>query len=309
MSVTLQQPPRLLALYRRLLNSGAILFKANQNSSSPSGSSSGSSAPNYELFMPMLVGCTEPILLAFAEIASLAHWKARETRNGTLSSRELIMRGTSIERALRSSCETSSAAFMGVNRTEAGSSLQGSLTQMSPEMTQRVIAAIYQETAVLYLNTVLSGSNPGASGSGCVCPRVRVWLTLRGLCRGPGDFELDEHDRAVGEPAAWGPDGLVAGAAARDGGVSSGRAGGAGYAEEAVAGDQRDELEYSAGGGADDGGLGAAGLDACARRVAKCNAGAGVVAAVGMNGKGGVLTFGRSPQTQHPTPTPTPPRR
>ncbi|KAI0052304.1 hypothetical protein FA95DRAFT_1592820 [Auriscalpium vulgare] len=157
MAITLQQPPRLLALYRRLLING--------NTSSPTPGGTSASTGSYELYVPLLVGCTESVLLAFAEIAALAHWKARETRNGTMSARELIMRGTAIERALRNHADAaSSAAFLGVGGPDGNTALppmQTSFAQMTPDMTRRLSAAIFQETALLYLNTVLSGSNPG----------------------------------------------------------------------------------------------------------------------------------------------------
>ncbi|KAI0067250.1 hypothetical protein BV25DRAFT_1987693 [Artomyces pyxidatus] len=153
MAVTLQQPPRLLALYRRLLI-GGTLYK-------PETSAGGSGSPEqpYELYVPLLVGCTEPVLLAFAEIAALAHWKAREQRNGTLSARELIMRGTAIERSLRQNADSN--AFQGIQDVSSSGGTGAFGSQMSEEMTRRLVAAIFQETAVLYLNTVLSGSNPG----------------------------------------------------------------------------------------------------------------------------------------------------
>ena len=142
MSVTLQQPPRLLALYRRLLTatgtphhiwSGAL----------------GGPAPEWELYIPLLVGCTEQVLLAFAEIAALAHWKAHEARDGKLSARELIMRGNVIERAIRQTALDPTA-------------FEGSRTvQANEDMCRRILATILQECALLYLNMVLSGNNPG----------------------------------------------------------------------------------------------------------------------------------------------------
>ena len=92
MGVTLQQPPRLLALYRRLLTG---------TSNHTWSGSPGSAGPEWDLHIPLLVGCTEQVLLAFAEIAALAHWKAHEARDGKLSARELIMRGNAIERGIR----------------------------------------------------------------------------------------------------------------------------------------------------------------------------------------------------------------
>ncbi|KAI0303579.1 fungal-specific transcription factor domain-containing protein [Multifurca ochricompacta] len=142
MGVTLQQPPRLLALYRRLLT-------ATGTPNHIWGGSSGGPAPEWELYVPLLVGCTEQVLLAFAEIAALAHWKAHEARDGKLSARELIMRGNVIERAIRQTT-LDPMAFEGSR-----------VVQVNEDTCRRILATILQESALLYLNMVLSGNNPG----------------------------------------------------------------------------------------------------------------------------------------------------
>jgi len=142
MGVTLQQPPRLLALYRRLLTGTGT---STHTWSGPQGNSS----PDWDLHVPLLVGCTEQVLLAFAEIAALAHWKGHEARDGKLSARELIMRGNAIERGIRQTF-LDPMAFEG-NR----------VVQVNEDTCRRILATIMQETALLYLNTVLSGNNPG----------------------------------------------------------------------------------------------------------------------------------------------------
>jgi hypothetical protein len=142
MGVTLQQPPRLLALYRRLLTA----------TSTPHhiwGGASGGAAPEWELYIPLLVGCTEQVLLAFAEIAALAHWKNHEACDGKLSVRELIMRGNAIERAIRQTM-LDPMAFEG-----------GRVVPANEDTCRRILATILQESAILYLNMVLSGNNPG----------------------------------------------------------------------------------------------------------------------------------------------------
>ncbi|KAH8987118.1 fungal-specific transcription factor domain-containing protein [Lactarius hatsudake] len=142
MGVTLQQPPRLLALYRRLLT-------GTGTSSHIWSGSQGGNTPDWELHIPLLVGCTEQVLLAFAEIAALAHWKAHEARDGKLSARELIMRGNAIERGIRQTV-LDPMAFEG-NR----------VAPVNEDTCRRILATIMQEAALLYLNTVLSGNNPG----------------------------------------------------------------------------------------------------------------------------------------------------
>jgi C6 transcription factor Pro1 len=144
MGVTLQQPPRLLALYRRLLT-------ATQTPHHIWGGGLAGAAPEWELHIPLLVGCTEQVLLAFAEIAALAHWKAHEARDGKLSARELIMRGNVIERAIRQTV-LDPTAFEGSRAAQA-----------NEDTCRRILATTLQECALLYLNMTLSGNNPGES--------------------------------------------------------------------------------------------------------------------------------------------------
>jgi len=142
MGVTLQQPPRLLALYRRLLT-------ATGTPQHIWGGGLGGPAPEWELYIPLLVGCTEPVLLGFAEIAALAQWKSHEARDGKLSTRELIMRGNVIERAIRQTV-LDPMAFEGSRAVQA-----------NEDTCRRILATILQECALLYLNMVLSGNSPG----------------------------------------------------------------------------------------------------------------------------------------------------
>ena len=171
MSVTLQQPARLLALYRRLLGNGQNLW-AGPNSQVARPVHGLGPSDSYNMRMDELTGCPDSILLAFAEIAALAHWKAREQRNRTLSVRELIIRGAAIERAVRQRPESSSQAAVEV--LGGGTSSAAGLASLSAgsgyaqhhaqtqTLHHRLVASIYEEAAVLYLNTVLSGCNPGA---------------------------------------------------------------------------------------------------------------------------------------------------
>ncbi|KAH9995652.1 fungal-specific transcription factor domain-containing protein [Russula compacta] len=142
MGVTLQQPPRLLALYRRLLTGTGTPHHIW-------GGASGGPAAEWELYIPLLVGCTEQVLLAFAEIAALAHWKSQEARDGKLSARELIMRGNVIERGIRQTI-LDPMAFEGSR-----------VVQANEDTCRRILATILQECALLYLNMVLSGNSPG----------------------------------------------------------------------------------------------------------------------------------------------------
>ena len=82
--------PRFLALYRQLFGPSA-------------GSGYWATANNDQLDLRMdkLTGCPDEAVLALAEAAQLAHWKAGEAQKGTLSTRELVRRGDAIERTLR----------------------------------------------------------------------------------------------------------------------------------------------------------------------------------------------------------------
>jgi hypothetical protein len=142
MGVTLQQPPRLLALYRRLLTATGTPHHIW-------GGPIGGSAPEWELYVPLLVGCTEQVLLAFAEIAALAQWKNHEAHDGKLSVRELVIRGNVIERGIRQTM-LDPMAFEGSR-----------VAQANEDTCRRILATILQECALLYLSTVLSGNSPG----------------------------------------------------------------------------------------------------------------------------------------------------
>ena len=142
MGVTLQQPPRLLALYRRLLTATGTPHQIWSGST-------GGPASEWELYVPLLVGCTEQVLLAFAEIAALAQWKNHEAREGKLSVRELVLRGNVIERGIRQTM-LDPMAFEGSR-----------VAQASEDTCRRILATILQECALLYLSTVLSGNSPG----------------------------------------------------------------------------------------------------------------------------------------------------
>jgi len=142
MGVTLQQPPRLLALYRRLLTATGTPHHIW-------GGPIGGPAPEWELYVPLLVGCTEQVLLAFAEIAALAQWKNHEAHDGKLSVRELVMRGNVIERGIRQTM-LDPMAFEGSR-----------VAQANEDTCRRILATILQECALLYLSTVLNGNSPG----------------------------------------------------------------------------------------------------------------------------------------------------
>lgn len=124
--------------------------------------------------MDSLTGCPDEVLLGIAEISTLSCWKMQELRKGSLSMRELIRRGDVIERHLRTQTEVvlpveadqiqlhPDLSSAGADLGNVGDSPTGQAGVSIPvDDTRRLVADIFRETAVLYLHTVLSDSNPG----------------------------------------------------------------------------------------------------------------------------------------------------
>lgn len=166
-SLTLMRAPRYISFYRRLL-AGEGGFWHSEG----------------DLRMEALVGIPDEVLLAFAEVSALAHWKAQQQRHASLSVRELIRRGNEIEQQLRqhsadpaSFAETDQAPLhpslpsIGVTQVPMSSLNSGipsahgvqSVGPFPDEEMRRVVASIFRETAILYLNTILSDSNPAVA--------------------------------------------------------------------------------------------------------------------------------------------------
>ncbi len=119
--------------------------------------------------MEALMGCPDDAVLAIGEISALAHWKENELRKGTLSIRELLRRGDLIEATLRQNhgdIFNSPGSPLHPNLAQNASNANGELsTTPQPAFPtddmRRVVASIFRESAVLYLQTVLNGCNPG----------------------------------------------------------------------------------------------------------------------------------------------------
>jgi len=105
--------------------------------------------------MDILTGCPDEAMLAIGEVSALAHWKASQLRNSCLSYPELIRRGTAIEQQLRRyQTDPSDTPQSRLHST-------ADVTQQPTGEERSLIANIFRETAILYLHTVLSNSNPG----------------------------------------------------------------------------------------------------------------------------------------------------
>lgn len=149
------QPPRFMELYHRI-------FKRN------TAFGAGQLGPLFESF----TGFPDEILYAIARTSELAFWKSQESLKGTLSTRELIRRGDTIEQGIRQIQETTA--------TSNGLSLDlGLIAELSPLMSgdsnlespflsddsRRGVRGLFKESALLYLHTTLSDPNPGGSRS------------------------------------------------------------------------------------------------------------------------------------------------
>ncbi|KAI0950712.1 hypothetical protein AcW1_007949 [Taiwanofungus camphoratus] len=195
-SVTFMQPPRFLSLYRRLFGGGAGGFWASTQQ-----------AP--DLRMDTLTGCPDEAMLAIAETSALAHWKAVEMQNGSLSMRELIRRGDEIEQRLRahqtiptqfaegtqtpldpslSAASLGMSMASGIPSPASSSGMGRPAGAVSKEDARRLIAGIFCETAVLYLHTVLSESLPAVPEISAAVSAISQLLTQLP----PSDF-----DRAI----------------------------------------------------------------------------------------------------------------
>lgn len=106
--------------------------------------------------MDRITGCPDDVMLAFAEISSLAGWKRYQERKGTLSARELVHLGEDIERRLR---ERQQMYAAGRGEDKRGSVGTGNDVN---EGVRNLIGEIFRESAILYLNTILSSSSPRA---------------------------------------------------------------------------------------------------------------------------------------------------
>jgi len=165
-TLTLRTVPKHLLFYRQLFRKDADYWALAQQGI----------CDEVGLRMDSLTGCPDEVLLAIAEISTLSCWKTQELHQGSLSMRELIRRGDVIERHLRTQTETISSVEADQTQlhpdlpsagTELGN-VQESLTghagvSLPMDDTRRLVADIFRETAILYLHTVLSDSNPGES--------------------------------------------------------------------------------------------------------------------------------------------------
>lgn len=169
-SLTTMRPPRFLALSKRLFNKQENFWGPTLDLDT---------FPQNGMRMETLSGCPDEVMLAIAEVSALAHWKATELRNGSLSYRELIRRGDALEQRLREH-QSDPPSFAEADQTPLHPNLPHSSSSVETippfpnEDMRRIVANIFRETVLLYLHTVLSDSNPGTHVEVPKEPRART---------------------------------------------------------------------------------------------------------------------------------------
>ncbi|KAI0322117.1 fungal-specific transcription factor domain-containing protein [Amylostereum chailletii] len=144
LAVVLQQSPRMLDLWRRILGGGYMSPRENN-------------AYEVDLYILHLTGCTDAVLLAYAEIAALEHWKATGERAGTLNLRELFVRSATIDQALREYTDPSFPDPPSGRTNAQVMAMAGGLTgepNADEGACRKIISRIWYETALLYLSSV-----------------------------------------------------------------------------------------------------------------------------------------------------------
>jgi hypothetical protein len=152
-SISAGRPPRYLPLLRLLFGEQGSLW----------------TQADGEVFNSLQIdpvsGCPNEVMVALGEISSLWHWKVEESRNRTLSYRELVRRAEDIERRLRRQDPSSFSAE--IQQAPLHSSLAMQMANVDQViaypngMARRIIANVHCEAAILYLNSILSDQNPG----------------------------------------------------------------------------------------------------------------------------------------------------
>lgn len=113
-------------------------------------------------------GASNEVMLAFAEIANLACWK--EENKLSLSMRDLVTRADTIEQSLRQADLSVPPPLAQANITpifeEPGPlpTIEGAIlneeTIMTDSARRELAGRVFQQAALLYLHTVVSGCNP-----------------------------------------------------------------------------------------------------------------------------------------------------
>jgi len=169
-SITAQQSPRLLSLWRKVLGT----------------------TQGIDLYVSRLVGCEDAVFLAFGEIGALAHWKKIEEHKGTLNMHELFERAGAIQHLLQQHVDPVLSGAPPGRQGQADDQINMMMGGASPpagvdeQICRRLIARIWWDAAMLYLGTVIHGNGSGAEGAAnavaAIVQRIAV-LPATGLDR------------------------------------------------------------------------------------------------------------------------------
>lgn len=141
-SATLVREPRFLTVIRELFSPQTAFFDGVPV------------LPETEYSMMSVMGCDNHIVLALAEIASLASWKDEHTTAGKLSVKELVKRGSRIEESLKRPSSEPDEFNIIVDAGERQRAEQ-----------RRLTSEVFRASAHVYLHSVVSGDFPG-------CPEI-----------------------------------------------------------------------------------------------------------------------------------------
>ena len=193
-STTRLEPPRFIAVYRKLWRRSAYIIEGG---ASRGGGASHPQQLSSPLSMMSVMGCENETALAIAETSALACWKVAQERQGKLSVPDLVDRGRIIEQECLSRASSASMSMHqhqqhqqqpvppgGVLYPAGGSGISDDLSAK-----RRLTADIFRSTARVYLHSVISGEHPG-------CPEIRdgVRETIECLRRVPAG---GSHARSV----------------------------------------------------------------------------------------------------------------
>ena len=105
--------------------------------------------PMSDYSMMSIMGCEDHIVLALAEIASLASWKEEHVHAGSLSIKELVRRGHRIEEILKKPSSHPYEFDLNVDMEE-----------MARAQQRRLTSEVFRASAHVYLHSVISGDFP-----------------------------------------------------------------------------------------------------------------------------------------------------
>ncbi|KAF8134961.1 fungal-specific transcription factor domain-containing protein, partial [Boletus edulis] len=136
-SATLVREPRFLGVIQELYGRQSAFFDDVP------------AVPMAEYSMMSVMGCENHIVLALAEIASLANWKEAHVSAGSLSVKELVRRGHKIEEILIKPSSYPSESDVTLDPAESQRAQQ-----------RRLTSEVFRASAYVYLHSVVSGDFP-----------------------------------------------------------------------------------------------------------------------------------------------------